>query len=315
MNILVTGSRGFIGQHLTRELLQRGHDVYGLDLFHGEDELTFALRSDRGQPRYVRCDVANYRQLARVVDHWQPELVYHAAAEFGRWNGEDHTEVLWMTNVVGTKNILRLQEQHSFRLVHCSSSEVYGDWGGLMHESVPREHVIPLLNDYAMTKAVNEQQIRNSARQYGTESVVVRFFNVYGPGEQYSPYRSVNCRFLYCALHGWPFSVHRGHRRTSTYVDDAVRTMANIAERFSSGGTYNLAGLHEHTMEDLAAAVLAVTGAPTTLVEYVGLEPMTTVCKRADIRRAVQELAHEERVPLLDGLRRTTDWMRTHYGL
>lgn len=316
MRILVTGSRGFIGGHLTGELRQRGHTVYGLDLAHGEDELAFALRGDGIGPTYVRCDVANARQLERVIESWQPlDLIYHCAAEFGRWNGEDHPEVLWLTNVVGTKHLLRLQERYRFKLVHCSSSEVYGDWGDIMHESVPQYHAIQLLNDYSMTKAVNEQQIRNSARQYGTESVVVRFFNVYGPGERYSPYRSVNCRFLYCALRGWPFTVHRGHRRTSTYVEDAARTLATIAERFTPGGLYNLAGGQEHTIEELAEVVLTVTGASPALATYADAEPMTTRYKWADIRRAVQELGHEERVPLLEGLRQTATWMKGEYGL
>lgn len=315
MRILVTGSQGFIGRHLTGELRQRGYTVYGLDLAHGEEELAFALRGDGISPTYARCDVSEYRQLARVIEHWQPEMVYHTAAEFGRWSGEDGYERLWTTNVIGTKHLIQLQEHYRFRLVHCSSSEVYGDWDGVMHESVPQQHAIPLLNDYAMTKAVNEQQISNGARQYGTESVIVRFFNVYGPGEQYSPYRSVNCRFLYCALRGWPFTVHRGHRRTSTYVDDAVRTLAAITERFLPGAVYNLAGSREHTIEELAETVLAVTGVLPALATYADAEPMTTLVKRADITRAIQDLGHEERISLLEGLRRMAIWMKGEYGL
>jgi len=63
--------------------------------------------------------------------------------------------------------------------------------------------------------------------------VRVRFFNTYGPGEFYSPYRSVNCMFCYRALHGIPFTVYRGHRRTSTYVSDAVFALANIQDNSS----------------------------------------------------------------------------------
>ena len=98
------------------------------------------------------------------------------------------------------KNIIRLQEKFGFKLIHFSSSEVYGDYPNIMLENVMDDYEIKQLNDYAMSKWVNEMQIKNSAIQYGTESVVVRIFNTYGPGEYYSPYRSVNCRFLYCAL-------------------------------------------------------------------------------------------------------------------
>ncbi len=137
----------------------------------------------------------SYRQLERA--RCAPsgfDLVYHLAAEFGRWNGEDYYETLWRSNAIGTKNVLRLQEKHRFRLVFFSSSEVYGDWDGVMSEDVMDQHEVRQLNDYAITKWVGEQQILNSAAMHGTESVRVRLFNTYGPGEYYSPYRSVICR-------------------------------------------------------------------------------------------------------------------------
>src|SRR5213592_1377261 len=206
--VLVTGGLGTVGAGLVRELATRGHDVTSCDLHHGINEVGFSLRGDAEQPSYARCDVREFRQLERIFDRMGPfDYVYHCAAEFGRWNGEDFYETLWQTNAMGTKNMVRLQERLRFRLIHFSSSEVYGDWPNLMVESVMDEHEIKQLNDYAMTKWVNEMQVRNSAVQHGTETVVVRIFNTYGPGEHYSPYRSVNCRFMYCALKGIPWVV------------------------------------------------------------------------------------------------------------
>ena len=203
MRLLITGGRGTVGTMLTDELVRRGHDVVTCDLAHGTDEIGFSLRTDVKQPNYVRCDVGDIRQIARIFDKMGPfDAVYHLAAEFGRWNGEDFYEQLWRTNAVGTKNLLRLQEERRFRLIHFSSSEVYGDWDDVMSEDVMEKHEIKQMNDYALSKWVNECQIRNSATQFGTESVIVRLFNTYGPGEYYSPYRSVNCRFMYCALNG-----------------------------------------------------------------------------------------------------------------
>src|SRR5260370_8631797 len=140
-----------------------------------------------------------------------------------------------------------MQERVNFKLIHFSSSEVYGDWPEIMVESVMDEYEIKQLNDYAMTKWVNEMQIRNSAQQYGTQSVTVRLFNTYGPGEYYSPYRSVNCRFLYCALNELPWTGYRGHSRTSTYLAGTINTLANIVSNFRSAGTYTLAYNHPHT--------------------------------------------------------------------
>ena len=186
MRILVTGGLGTVGAGLISELRARGHHVVSCDVQHQPDEIGFSLRTDVEVPLYARCDVGDFRQLERVFERCGPfDYVYHCAAEFGRWNGEDFYETLWRTNAIGTKNVIRLQERLKFRLIHFSSSEVYGDWPDLMVETVMDEYEIKQLNDYAMSKWVNEMQIRNSALQYGTESVVVRLFNTYGPGEYY----------------------------------------------------------------------------------------------------------------------------------
>src|SRR5678816_2665207 len=292
-NILVTGGLGTIGAGLITELRNRGHHVISCDLPHQPDEIGFSLRTDVEVPLYARCDVA----------------------EFGRWNGEDFYETLWRTNAIGTKNVIRLQERLKFRLIHFSSSEVYGDWPDLMVETVMDEYEIKQLNDYAMTKWVNEMQIRNSAIQYGTESVIVRLFNTYGPGEYYSPYRSVNCRFLYCALHNLPWTVFRGHARTSTYLGDTVRTLAHICQNFRAGETYNIGGNQLHSIEELSDVVIRVTGADPKLVHHHESEILTTKLKRVDTSKSVRDLDHKNSYSLEDGMRLTSDWMRSAYGI
>lgn len=316
MHILVTGGLGTVGACLVRMLREAGHRVLSLDLHLQPDQHAFSLRPDAPHPGYVRCDVAEFRQLQRVFETLGPfDLVYHCAAEFGRWNGEDYYETLWRTNVIGTKHLIRLQEALGFRLVHFSSSEVYGDYPALMVESVPDEYPIQQMNDYAMTKWVNEMQLRNAATLSGTQTVIIRLFNTYGPGEWYSPYRSVNCRFLYCALHGLPWTVFRGHSRTSTYLEDTVRALVRVAGHFVPGSVYNLAGTTLHTIEELSALVLEVTGASPALVQFKESERLTTTRKLVDASRAREDLGLTETVSLREGLARTVAWMRTVYGL
>ncbi|MBM2842329.1 MAG: Nucleoside-diphosphate-sugar epimerase [Anaerolineales bacterium] len=314
MRILVTGGLGAIGRSLVPELRRRDHDVVSCDLAHQPDEIGFGLTADISTPRYARCDVGEFRQVERVFDRLGPfDLVYHCAAEFGRANGEDFYEILWRTNVIGTKNVLRLQEQRKFRLVHFSSSEVYGDWPGPMSEAVMDENGIRQLNDYAMTKWVNEMQVRNAALQTGTESVVVRLFNTYGPGEYYSPYRSAVSRFIYCALHGIPWTVFRGHTRSSAFVADTVRTLGNLAEKFRPGEVYNIGGRQLHSMEELSDIVLRTTGADAGLVRLADSQPMTTQHKRVDLSKAEHDLGHRNTVDLEEGIRLTAEWMRGVY--
>ena len=314
--ILVTGGLGTVGSGLITELRGRGHHVVSCDLAHQADEIGFSVRTDVEIPLYARCDVGEFRQLERVFEHTGPlDFVYHCAAEFGRWNGEDFYETLWKTNAIGTKNIIRLQERLKFKLIHFSSSEVYGDWPQLMVEHVMDEYEIKQLNDYAMTKWVNEMQVRNSAAQHGTETVIVRLFNTYGPGEYYSPYRSVNCRFLYCALHGLPWTVFRGHSRTSTYLADTVRTVANISDNFKAGETYNIGGVDQHSIEELSDVVLKVTGASRQLVNHQDSEILTTKLKQVDTTKSVRDLDHKNSYSLEQGMSLTADWMRRVYEI
>jgi len=314
--ILVTGGLGTVGSQLTKELRSREYYVVSCDLHHSFDEAGFSIGSDLPLPLYARCDVGEFRQLERIFERLGPfDYVFHCAAEFGRWNGEDFYETLWKSNVIGTKNLLRIQEKTKFKLIHFSSSEVYGDWPEIMIESVMDEHEIKQMNDYAMTKWVNEMQIRNSAIQFGTESVVVRLFNTYGPGERYSPYRSVNCRFLYCALHNLPWTVFRGHSRTSTFLLDTVNTLANITENFKAGETYNIGGNDLHTIEELSDIVLKITGADPALVQYRESEILTTKTKKIDISKSIRDLKHRNRYNLEEGMRLTTSWMKeTYFG-
>jgi dTDP-glucose 4,6-dehydratase len=120
---------------------------------------------------------------------------------------------------------------------------------------------------------------------------------------------------LYCALHKLPWVVFRGHLRTSTYLADTVRTLANIADSFRPGETYNIGGDHLHTIEDLSDAVLKVTGADPNLVQYRESEVLTTKTKKVDTSKSCEHLGHTNSYSLEEGIRLTAEWMRKVYGL
>ena len=303
--ILVTGGLGFIGSNLVQELRRRGHEVWVCDIFHSEG------------PNYVRCDVTKYRQLERVFHQCDFHYVYHLAAEYGRWNGEDYYENLWLTNVIGTKNLIRLQEQRKFRMIFFSSAEVYGDWEGIMNEDVMEKMPIKQMNDYAMTKWVGELQTLNSAAMFGTETVRVRPVNAYGPHEYYSPYRGVIPMFIYKALRDEPYTVYMGHKRIFDYVEDTCRTFANIVENFKSGEVYNVGSKEEweHDIKYVSDLILKNLGKNDSKVTYKEAEPFTTRVKHMDFSKARRDLKHDPQIPIEDGIPLAIQWMKKVYNI
>jgi dTDP-glucose 4,6-dehydratase len=302
MRILVTGSRGAVGTHLVDELESRGHEVW---------------RTDRGhyhEGRFLRCDIGEYRQIESVIERAQPEYVFHLAGEFGRRNGEDFYESMWRTNAVGTKNLISLQRRLGFRSILFSSSEVYGDYEGTMSEDVLDRVPIRQLNDYAMSKWVNEMQALNATDEWGAELVRVRLFNTYGPGEYFSEYRSAVCKFIFKAMHGEPLTIYRNHRRTSTFVSDTCRTLANIADNFKPGSVYNIGGGELHDMKEVNDMILQSLELNDSHVTYEDSEPLTTKDKVVDASRAEQDLNHAPEVPLERGIPLTVEWMKSIYG-
>jgi dTDP-glucose 4,6-dehydratase len=305
--ILITGGSGFIGTNLHKELSQRGHDLFSIDL----------LNTNRDN--YERCDVSQFRQIESIFKKHGPfDFVYHLAAEYGRWNGEAYYEQLWQTNVIGTKNIIRLQEEFGFNLIFFSSAEVYGDYSGLMAENVMEHNPIKdtyQMNDYAISKWAGELMCMNSTKMFGTNTVRVRPVNCYGPHEDFTPYRGFVPKFIYSAIHKIPFVVHRGHKRIIDYVEDSCRTWANISDNFISGQAYNIGGRieWERSIEDYCEIILKVTGASSSLVSYKEVEENTTLVKTIDFSKAISDLKHDPKISPEEGIERTVDWMKFYY--
>jgi dTDP-glucose 4,6-dehydratase len=305
--ILVTGGAGFIGTNLVKELENRGHEVFSVDLFHNHRD------------KYQRCDLRNYRQVEKIFQKQEFDYVYHLAAEYGRWNGEEYYENLWQTNIIGTKHMLRLQEKLGFRMIFFSSAEVYGDYKGVMSEKVMVHNPIRdtyQMNDYAITKWAGELMCMNSASMFGTETVRVRPVNCYGPHEEYSLYKGFIPIFIYHALFDKPYTVYKGHKRIIDYVEDSARTFANIVDNFIPGEVYNVGGRNEweKDIKEYSDLVLKAVGRDDSIVTYEGSEPFTTQLKTMDFSKAIKDINHDPKIDPEEGIKRTVEWMKGFYG-
>jgi dTDP-glucose 4,6-dehydratase len=301
MRIAVTGHLGTIGKPLVKALRHQGHEVIGIDYRHNADGL--------------RADIGDYRQISDALKMADAKVVYHLAAEFGRYNGEDYTEQLWRTNCTGTKNMLRVQRDLGFKMIFASSSEVYGERKDqLLHEYLDLSPFF-LSNDYAISKLVNEGQIQNARKQWGNQVMTLRFFNAYGPGEFYHAYRSVVCLFAYRALKGIPYNVYEGYYRVFQYVDDLIATLVSATPNFKDGMTANVAGTEYCSVRQLHEEICKWEPQAERLATFLPEEAHNVVSKRPAIEIAQRVLGHNPRVTLAEGVPQTLDWLRHVYQL
>ncbi len=303
MKILVTGGTGFIGTNLTNELRSRGHEIVTVDLTHTQ----FTKRT------HIRCDIGEYRHVKRIFDEHEFDYVFNLAAEYGRWNGEDYYELLWKTNCVGLKNILMMQKEHGFRLIHFSSAEVYGDYQDVMTEDVMDKIPIKQMNDYAISKWANELQCLNAEEMFDNEIVRIRPVNCYGPHEDYTTYRGVIPILIYHALFNLPVIVYSEHKRIFDYVSDTVRTVANTTENFIPGEVYNIAAKKEVTIKYISDLIMDILGTDDSHITYKGEEPFTTKIKTIDSSKAYKDLNHKIDVPVEEGIPKYIEWMKNRY--
>lgn len=311
MKIMVTGSEGTLGRKLVTELEQRGHDVWGCDLMHSSRE------------QYARADIGNQRQVQDAFMKANPQIVYHLAAEFGRKNGEDYYEQLWTANCIGTRNVIDMCLSFNAHMVFASSSEAYGSLADdvkPVHESALRFFMPRFNNEYALSKFTNEKQIQIAVQHDGLKATTLRLFNAYGPGEHYSPYRSVVCLFVYRLLKGMPITVYSNYHRVFLWVGDWANTVANVADKvklghITNGNVYNVGGTEYCSVETLKDKILALIGGSKSFITMLDKEKANITNKRPDVQAAIHQLGHNPKTTLDEGLPLTIQWMRDTYNL
>jgi UDP-glucuronate decarboxylase len=303
---LVTGGAGFLGSHLCDSLLASGHEVVCLDnLFTGSLRNIEHLRGD-ARFRFVEHDVTE--PFSFDVDHiWN--LACPAAPGHYRY---DPVKTM-MTSVLGVLHSLQLAERTGARVMHASTSEVYGDpevhpqpesYRGCVNPIGPRAC-------YDEGKRAAETLCFDFMRTRGIEVKVARIFNTYGP--RMHPYDGrVVSNFIRQALHGEPMTVFGNGRQTRSfcYVTDLIDGFRRLMDsRPGFAGPVNLGNPVEFTMLELAEAVAACVGV-SARIEHLPLPADDPRQRQPDIALASRELGWEPAVPLAEGVARTVQWFR-----
>ncbi len=303
--IVVTGGAGFLGSHLCERLLDRGDEVLCVDNFFSGRKANIhhllgrprfeLIRHDIVQPLYIEC-----------------EQIYNLACPASPVAYQYNPIKTIKTSTVGMVNMLGLAKRCRARLLHTSTSEVYGDpevhpqredyWGNV-NPIGPR-------SCYDEGKRVAESLCMNYHLAHGVEVRIVRIFNTYGPRMDPHDGRVVS-NFIMQALRGEPLTIYgEGHQtRSFCYVDDLIEGLIRMMDQEAEIGPINLGNPVENTMLELAQAVLEVTGSKSPL-EFRPLPKDDPRRRCPDITKARQVLGWEPRVPLATGLANTVAYYR-----
>ena len=305
MRILVTGGAGFIGNHLCRYLIHKGHEVICLDNFF------------TGSKDNIKDLMDNYKFEVLRHDIIQPVLIevdqiYHLACPASPVHYRYNPVKTIKTNVMGTLNMLGLAKRVKARILLASTSEVYGD---------PKEHpqkesywgnVNPIgeRSCYDEGKRVAETLMMDYHRQNGVDIRIVRIFNTYGPNMVKNDGRVVS-NFIVQALQNKPITVFgKGEQtRSFCYVDDLVEGMYRMMEQEQSIGPVNLGNPDETKIINLAKLIIRLTGSESKVV-FKKLPSDDPYKRKPDITLAKNILKWSPKIELEEGLKYTIDYFK-----
>jgi nucleoside-diphosphate-sugar epimerase len=299
MKILITGGLGFIGTHLEKELIKRGHVVTVYDRYR------------ISRPNYIRGDICDGYSIQKTFDETQPDLVVHLAAMVSRKESEETPYSAINTNVVGTLNIVQMCLKHKARLIYAGSSEEYGTafFGDtVVTEDTPFGEPTSI---YSMTKRMAEELIQYYAQFKGLTATTTRFFMLYGPGEPATGYRSALIRFMDAAIRGKSLVVHANTKRQWCYISDAVEVLAEIIEtpQCDKYEAYNIGNAEQIPTEGLAKLIIQLCGSKSP-IELIAPEETIIPVKLASFGKAECVFRWHAKTPLSVGLEQVYRSMR-----
>jgi len=297
MRYVVTGAAGFIGSHLLRALVQRGHDTVGWDAFTDYYDPALKEENARGLP-VERIDLARDPLELSGVDG-----VFHLAGQPGVRSFGGVFPVYVRQNVVASQRLFEAAVAARARTVLASSSSVYGDAAAFptTEDTVPRP-----LSPYGITKLACEHLAYAYGREFGLDGVVLRYFTIFGPRQRPD---MAFARMVACLAGGRPFELYGDgtQSRSFTFVDDAVEATIRAMEEAPGGAIYNVGGGVDVSMLEAIETLGRVAGRRLEVVRSPRVEG-DVMRTAADTSRIRDEIGWEPGTPFEEGLEAQWRW-------
>lgn len=312
MRILVTGGAGFIGSHLVKRLVSDGHEVFCLDnLLTGNLD---NIKQLRGNDRFhfIEHDVIN-------PFDFEVDQIYNLACPASPIQYQLDGVRTLHTSYMGAFNALNLARKYNARILHTSTSEVYGD--PLVHPQTEDYwgNVNPIGQRacYDEGKRAAETLFMNYHHQYGVDIKVVRLFNSYGPNMHPNDGRVVSS-FIVQALQNRDITVFGDGSQTRSfcYVDDTVECLVRMmnSSRADFTGPMNIGNPNEKTVLELAEKIIQLTGSKSKIM-FMSLPSDDPTRRKPDISLAKKELDWEPQYSLDRGLENTIEYFKRRINM
>lgn len=304
--VLVTGAAGFIGSHLVDRLLAEGYEVVGLDNLMTGD---LGNLEDAGRDPRFHLEIGDVRETL----HAYAEIIFNFACPASPVHYQSDPYATLTSSVLGALRLVEHARSRRCRIIHASTSEVYGD--PLIHPQTEDYfgNVNPIGERacYDEGKRVAETLLMDARRLHQVDARVIRIFNTYGPRMAFGDGRVVS-NFLLQALEGQPITIYGDGEQTRSfcYVSDLVEGILKVATVPVFDPPVNLGNPEEFTMLQLAETAMKVAGRKVELVRRP--LPADDPKRRCpDITKAQRLLDFAPKVRLEEGLRKTCENFRS----
>ena len=303
---LVTGGAGFIGSHIVDRLLKEGFEVTVIDDLSTGRRENIAHHQNRKDFHFVKGDIRNTALVKKVVE--DVDAVFHEAALVSVPSSIENPLLTNEINVSGTLNLLKAcTDANVKRFIYASSTAIYGDTETLpKHEKLMPQPISP----YAVSKLAAENYVKIYHEVYGLNTICLRYFNVYGQRQTYSPYSGVITIFINSLLKNEPPIIYGDGKQTRDFVHVQDVVEANVlalTKETAIGEVLNVATGTPTTINQLAATLQQIMKTSLKPV-YTSPRPGDIRHSYADITRANKLLQYNPEISLRNGLTQLVKW-------